>query len=147
MYWVTFVCVGGYVVTMAFCRLCSPSVSVCSPHIHCSSMRFVMRAPLSFTSPQFSGSVVTIWFIEAWPISRASIIRGISSVLGGFCAGGCVGAGCWVSLEARGIVTCATPEVVLVSSLLAIFRVLVSRAVDIVGALSSGAGCLVVSLV
>ncbi len=92
VYWVTFVCAGGYVMSMACCRLCSPSVSVCFPHIHCRSVCFVMRVPLSFTSPQFSGSVVTIWFIEAWPKSRASISRGISSVLGEFGGGGWVGA-------------------------------------------------------
>ncbi len=144
MYWVTFVCVGGYVVIMACCSLWSPFVSVCSPQMHCSSVRFVMRVPLSFISPQMSGSVVTIWFSASWPISRASIIRGISSVLGGFCAEGCVYAGCWDICETWGIVTGATPEVVLELSLLAIFRVLASRAVDTVGALSSGAGCLVV---
>jgi hypothetical protein len=40
VYWVTFVCAGGYVVSMACCRLCSPSVFVCFPHIHCRSMCF-----------------------------------------------------------------------------------------------------------
>ncbi len=90
---------------------------------------------------------MTIWFIEAWPISRASIIRGISSVLGEFCDGGCVGAGYGDILETWDIVTCATPEVVFVSSLLAIVEVLATRAGDILGALSSGAGCLVVSLI
>jgi hypothetical protein len=51
------------------------------------------------------------------------------------------------SLESWGIVTCATSEVVLVSSILTIVRVLASRVVDVLGALSSGAGCLVVSLI
>ncbi len=50
VYWVTFVCEGGYAVTMACCRLWNPFVSVCSPHIHCNRMCFVMSVPLLFVS-------------------------------------------------------------------------------------------------
>ncbi len=46
-----------------------------------------------------------------------------------------------------GVVTDVTPGAVLVVSLLAMFRGLASRAVNTVGALSSGAGRLVVSLI
>ena len=106
-----------------------------------------MRVPLSFTSPQLSGSVVTVRFSVAWPISRASIIRGISGVLGGFSAKGCAGAGYWGGGETWCIITGATPEFVLVLSLLAVCKVLSSSMVKAEGALSSGAGCLVVSLI
>ena len=93
VYWVTFVCVGGYAAIMACCRLWSPSVSVCSPQIHCNRMCFVMSVPLLLVSLQLSGSDAIIWFSVAWPISRASINRGMSRVLGGLCAEGCVGVG------------------------------------------------------
>ncbi len=95
MYWVPFVCVGGYVVIMACCRLWSPSVSLCFPQMHCNRMCFVMSVPLLFTSLQLLGSDVIIWFSVAWPVSRASVNRGMSRVLGGFCAKGCVGADYW----------------------------------------------------
>ncbi len=94
MYWVTLVCVGGYVVIVACCRFCSPSVSVCFTQLHCSRMCFVMGVPLLFTSLQLSGSDVIMWFSVSWPISRASISRGMSSVVDGFCTRVCVGAGC-----------------------------------------------------
>ncbi len=51
-----------------------------------------MSVPLLFTSLQLSGSDVIIWFCVACPIPEASISLGMSSVLGGFCAKGCVGA-------------------------------------------------------
>ena len=93
VYWITFVCVGGYAVIMACCRSWSPYVSVCSPQIRCDRMCFVTSVPLLFASVQFSGSVVIIWYSVARPIYRDSINRGMSSVLGGLCAKGCVCAG------------------------------------------------------
>ncbi len=63
------------------------------PQIHCSVTCFVMSVPLMFTSLQLSGIDVIIWLSVAWPISRASINRGMSGVLGVFFTKGCVGAG------------------------------------------------------
>ncbi len=80
VYWVTFVCVGGYAVMMACWRLWSPSVSVWCPHMHCRRVCFVMGVPLLFTSLQLGGSDVIMLFSVAGPISRASIILGIYSV-------------------------------------------------------------------
>ena len=81
VYWVTLVCVGGYAVIMACCRLCSPSVSVWFPQIHWRRVCFVMCVPLSFASPQLSGSDVIMWFCAAGSVFRASINRGRSDVL------------------------------------------------------------------
>ena len=93
VYWVTLVCVGGYAVIMACCRLCSPSVSVWLPQIHCRRVCFVMSVPLAFVSPQLSGSDVIIRFCEAGSVFRASIKPGRSGVGDKVCAAGCVGVG------------------------------------------------------
>jgi hypothetical protein len=93
VYWVTLVWVGGYAVIMACCRLCSPSVSVWFPQIHCRRVCFVMSVPLVFVSPQLSGSDVIIRFCEAGSVFRASINRGRSGVEDRVCAAGCVGVG------------------------------------------------------
>ncbi len=81
VYWVTFVCVGGYAVIMACCRLWRPSVSVWFPHMHCSRLRFVMGVPLLLsTSLQLIGSDVIILFSVAGPFSSTSISLGMNGM-------------------------------------------------------------------
>ena len=94
VYCVTFVCVGGYAVIMACCRSWSPSVSVCSPQMHCCRMCFVMNIPLLLASLQLSGSDVIIFLSVLWSTASASISLGISGVIGVACDEGCGCGGC-----------------------------------------------------
>ncbi len=103
--------------------------------------------PLLFTSRQFAGSDVIILFSVAGPNYRASIILGMYSVWGEVCGMGCVGSVCVVGGGIRGFVAFGSPRALLVVSLLATSVGRASRAVISLGALSSGAWCLVVSLI
>ncbi len=91
VYWVTCVCAGGYLVSMACWRAWSPSDSVCSPHMQCVRSLLVIFLPLLLLSLQVSGRVATIRVSEVLSASRASIMRGTRLVLGGVRAIGCKG--------------------------------------------------------
>ncbi len=147
VYWVTFVCVGGYAVIIACCRLCSPSVSVWFPQIHCRRVCFVMSVPLEFVSPQLSASDVIIWFCVVGSVFRASINRDRRDVVYRVCAAGCVGVVCRDGWDVWGVFTCDIPGDVLVVLSLSILKVLAGKTGNSFDALSSGAMCIVVSLI
>ncbi len=74
----------------------------------------MIGVPLLFISLQFAGSDEIMLFIVAGPMSRASIIFGMYSVWGEFCAMGCVGSVCVVGCWIRGVVAVGVWEMLCV---------------------------------
>ncbi len=86
-------------------------------------------------------------FCVVGSVFRASISWGRCDVVDRVCAAGCAGVGFRDGWGFWSMFTCGIPGDVLVGSLLASFKVFSGSSVDPLGALSSGAMCLVVSLI